>query len=533
MKKNKDFDFLNEKDVKTAKFVSLGIALVVLVILVLAVVWYQKGKDSPSNGKSVVGDVSDQSMDGEDDFNDLPDVTNPPTITVSPTASPIPTVTEIPNVSVTASNSQDPQDPQKGNMGSDSGAAVDVRKLLSSGDVKEHNKVTIGIDVSKYQGTIDWKKVASSGIDFVMVRVGYRTQKTGEIFEDTNAKYNMQEAQANGIKVGAYFFSTAINNKEAKEEADWVAKQISNYKITYPVAYDCEGYDLKDSRQYSLTKAERTDIAITFMQEIHKKGYNPMFYSSLSELQGSAKWDTHRIQNKYKIWVAQYPATPYPKTKKSSYGGVHDMWQYTSKGTIQGISRPVDVNVAYFGYDGTAQAKNNKTPDTVEADVEALMNFKDVNEKVTAKETTNLRNIPSQDKDSKVMKRLSNKEIATRTGISSSGWSRLIYKGKTYYAVSSFLTTDLNYSVPRQEVGSEDGLKTKFTDCNDVVTAKIEVNLRLLPSVTNPDAKVVASFKNGETVKRTGINEELGWSRVVYKGQTLYCVTSYLVVENN
>ena len=79
--------------------------------------------------------------------------------------------------------------------------------------------------------------------------------------------------------------------------------------------------------------------------------------------------------------------------------------------------------------------------------------------------------------------------------------------------------------------GSEDGMKTKIMESNDTVTAKIEVNLRALPSVTNPDATVVATIKNGETVTRTGINEEFGWSRVEYNGQTLYCVTSYLSVQ--
>ena len=106
-----------------------------------------------------------------------------------------------------------------------------------------------------------------------------------------------------------------------------------------------------------------------------------------------------------------------------------------------------------------------------------------------------------------------------------------MYK-RQYYAISNYLTTDMNYVVPGQDgSGSGDGLKTKFKECNDTVTAKIEVNLRALPSVTNPDATVVATIKNGETVTRTGINEEFGWSRVEYNGQTLYCVTSYLSVQ--
>lgn len=421
------------------------------------------------------------------------------------------------------------QDPQNSNMSTEQGTEVDVAELLSSGSVAETDQVTIGIDVARYQGTIDWAQVAASGIDFAMVRVGYRADASREICADTNAKYNMQEAQKNGIKVGAYFFSTAVSAEEAEEEADWVADYISQYQITYPVAYDCEGFDQPDSAQYNLTNAQRTDIAIAFMQEIYNRGYTPMFYASMGELSGNAKWDTSRIEGTYRIWVSQYPSVPYPQTGKSSYSGTHAMWQYTNRGTVAGIGRPVDVNVAYFGYEGTAQAQNDETPEEAHADVEALMNFTEVNENVTAKDSTNLRNIPSQGEESTVVYTLRNGENAVRTGVSDSGWSRLTYNGQTVYAVSSYLTTDLGYQAPVQEgAGSGDGLKTKFAERSDQVTAKIEVNLRALPSVTNPDATVVAVLHNGEYVTRTGINEEYGWSRVDYNGQTLYCISSYL-----
>ena len=425
----------------------------------------------------------------------------------------------------------DLQDPQSASMSSEQGTEVDISALLSSGRVAETDQVTIGIDVARYQGTIDWAQVAASGIDFAMVRVGYRADVSREICADTNAQYNMQEAQKNGIKVGAYFFSTATTVEEAKEEADWVADYISRYQITYPVAFDCEGFDKPDSAQYHLTNAERTDIAIAFMQEIYNRDYTPMFYASMGELTASAKWDTSRIESTYRIWVSQYPSAPYPETAKSSYSGTHAMWQYTNRGTVAGISRSVDVNVAYFGYEGTAEAVNPDTPEEVRPDVEALMSFKEVNETVTAKDSTNLRDIPSQGADSTIVYTLKNGETATRTGVSDSGWSRLTYDGRTVYAVSSYLTTDLQYQPPVQEqegAGSGDGLKTKFADRNEQVTAKIEVNLRALPSVTNPDATVVAVLHNGEYVTRTGINEDYGWSRVDYNGQTLYCISSYL-----
>lgn len=426
----------------------------------------------------------------------------------------------------------DTQDPQNSNMSTDQGTAVNVTELLSSGGVAQTDQVTIGIDVARYQGTIDWAQVATSGIDFAMIRVGYRADKSREICADPNAKFNMQEAQKNGIKVGVYFFSTATTTDEAIEEAGWVADFIAKYQITYPVVYDCEGFDQPDSVQYGLTNTQRTDIAIAFLQEIYNRGYTPMFYSSMGELTGNAKWDTDRLEGTYRIWVSQYPATPYPQTPQSSYLGTHAMWQYTNQGTVAGINKPVDVNVAYFGYEGTAQAQNTEAPEEVTADAEALMHFTQVSENVTAKDSTNLRDIPGQGADSTIVYTLKNGEIIARTGISDSGWSRLELNGQTVYAVSSYLTTDLSYQAPAapsgEGAGSGDGLKTKFAERNDQVTAKIEVNLRALPSVTNPDATVVATLHNGEYVTRTGINEEYGWSRVEYNGQTLYCISSYL-----
>lgn len=425
-------------------------------------------------------------------------------------------------------------DPETENMSMEQGTEVDVSELLSSEAVAETEEITFGIDVARYQGTIDWAQVAASGIDFAMVRVGYRMDGSREIVADSNARYNMQEAQKNGIKIGAYFFSTAASEAEAVEEADWTADYISQYQITYPVAFDCEGFERADSALYGLSAAQRTDIAIAFLNRIYERGYTPMFYSSMNEMAGDAKWETSRIEKTYRIWVSQYPSVPYPQTEKSSYQGTHAMWQYTNRGTVSGISQPVDVNIAYFGYEGTAGAQSEETPEEAHADVEALMPFTQVDEEVTAKDATNLRNIPSQGDDSTVVYTLKNGETLKRTGVSDSGWSRLIYNDQTVYAVSSYLTTDLGYQAPKQEAqeqegaGSGDGLKTRFADRNEQMTAKIEVNLRKLPSVTNPDAVVVATLHNGEYVTRTGINEDYGWSRVDYNGQTLYCISSYL-----
>lgn len=393
---------------------------------------------------------------------------------------------------------------------------------------KETDEVTFGVDVAKYQGTIDWEQAAQSGVDFAMVRIGYRTMVDGEIVPDSNAKYNMQEAQKHGVKLGAYFFSTAVTEEEAVEEANWVADYISQYSITYPVTFDCEGFTDPESRQHGLSKTQRTDIALAFLEQIEELGYEGMFYASKNELQGDAQWETSRIEADYKIWVAQYPDTPYPQTQASSYTGTHHMWQYTTMGAVAGITQTVDLNVAYFGYDGVEPPKNKETPEEVGPDVEALMDFQEVTESVTAKIETNLRDMPSQDVDSTVLYTLQNGEVATRIAVSNSGWSKVVFEGNTYYAVTSYLTTDLNYDPYATE--PDDGIKTVFTEVNEQVTAKELVNLRTLPSVEHEDSQVVAQLKNGEVITRTGINTDVGWSRVEYNGQILYCVSSYLML---
>ena len=403
--------------------------------------------------------------------------------------------------------------------------------------VKETEETTYGIDVARYQGTIDWQQVAASGVDFAMVRVGYRTMEDGRIVADSNARYNMQEAQQYGIKLGAYFFSTAVTEEEATEEADWVAEFISQYSITYPVAFNCEGFDDPANRQYSLSKAERTDLALVFLKAIEKHGYEPMFYASKNEMENETKWEISRIENDYKVWVAQYPENPYPATPASSYSGKHQMWQYTREGTVDGITQSVDMDVAYFGYEGINEPMNEEPPEIAKPDPEALLNFVDVYERVTAKIEVNLRSLPSQDEESKELYLLKNGETALRTGYSDTGWSRLEFQGQIYYAVSSMLTTDMDYDPSKPDNSSTavdkdgDGLLTEFTPVNETVTAKQEVNLRSLPSTEHPDCKVVYLLKNGETVRRTGIDERWGWSRVEYMGEVCYAISSMLTTE--
>lgn len=216
--------------------------------------------------------------------------------------------------------------------------------------VTEAEKLTFGIDVSMFQEEIDWARVAGAGIDFVMVRIGYRKSATGEIMEDERARYNLQEAAANGICLGAYFFSTAVDEDEVREEANWVCAFLKDYPIMYPVVYNCEGFQRKSSRQYGMSVEERTTLAQIFLDQIEDAGYTGMFYAAKGELQDNLCWDTNRLEERYQIWVAQYVDKISVAFARPEYNREYAMWQYTDKGSVQGIQTVVDLNVAYLEY---------------------------------------------------------------------------------------------------------------------------------------------------------------------------------------
>ena len=203
------------------------------------------------------------------------------------------------------------------------------------------------------------------------------------------------------------------------------------------------------------------------------------------------------------------------------------MWQYTHDGKVSGVAGTVDRDVAWFGYSEAAAPKDPTAPEPATPDVEAMMTFREVSDSVTAKISTNLRSVPSQGDDSKVLATLQNGDWITRTGVSDSGWSKVEFEGRTYYAVSSLLTTDLDGETEETQP-NPDGIQTQFRSVSEKVTAKELVNLRNIPSTQREDSKVVAQLKHGDIALRTGINEDVGWSRVEYLGQVLYCVSSYL-----
>lgn len=411
-------------------------------------------------------------------------------------------------------------DPQNAEL-HEEGALVEAQEL-----VPVENRSN-GIDVSKWQGKIDWQAVKNSGIEFAFIRIGYRGEN-GIIYKDDNADYNIQQAQKAGILVGVYFFSTAVNEAEAKEEANWTLKAIEGYSISYPVVYDCEGYKSADSRMYDLEAETRTNNALAFLDTVSEAGYDVMFYGARNDLRSTYYWDVSKIEKTYKVWVAYYPEETYPQVEAPEYNSKFHAWQYTNKGTASGISGNVDMVVCYF----QKEKANPKNPSAAPSEAKAPLTNEEkmytaVNETVTAKDKTNLRKGPSTSYDIVVV--LKNGETVTRIGIGTNGWSKLQYNGQTVYAITSYLTTDLTVKddTPPETTSADVVAGHTFTAKSDKVTAKEFVNLRALPTT---DSEIIGTLNSGEFLERTAVSNK-GWSRLIYNGQTVYAVTSYLSNE--
>ena len=239
----------------------------------------------------------------------------------------------------------------------DSGTIIE-KEITVSGSIR-------GIDVSAHQEWIDWDSVKASGIEFAMIRVGYRGWGSGTIIEDKYFERNIREAKRVGLKVGVYFYSGAINTSEAIEEAQFVINKVRNYSLDYPVAFDFEDFENTESRYYKLDKNQRTDISIAFLDMVKRYGYTPMMYGNPNYFNNERYFDTSRLVTQYKVWLAHYYWADSARNqysdfvnflasgKKTGYSyegkqGTIDMWQFSSEGIISGINGRVDLNISYF-----------------------------------------------------------------------------------------------------------------------------------------------------------------------------------------
>lgn len=207
---------------------------------------------------------------------------------------------------------------------------------------KENDEIVSipGIDISQYQGNIDWKKVAESGIKFAFLRVGVRTYGDGSIHIDEKFHENVKGATENGIEIGVYFFSQAITKEEAIEEADFTINAIKNYNITYPVVFDWEIIMEDVARTDDLSVEILADCCTAFCERVKSAGYTPMIYQNLRT--SLLKLDLLRLKD-YDFWLAQY-------IEKPTYCYDYQIWQYASDGSVPGIEGHVDLNISFKNY---------------------------------------------------------------------------------------------------------------------------------------------------------------------------------------
>ena len=201
--------------------------------------------------------------------------------------------------------------------------------------LKEHktSNTEVGIDVSKWQKNIDFKKVKDAGATFAMIRLGYQDGVNGKYILDKYFEENIKNANENGIKVGVYFYSYADSKKEAKKQAKWVIENVKKYKIELPIAFDWECYTSFNKMNLSLFGLG--EVADSFLDEVKKLGYKPMLYGSKNYLNSVWKY------NNYDVWLAHY-------TNKTNYDGKYVMWQICDNGIIDGIEEKVDIDILYF-----------------------------------------------------------------------------------------------------------------------------------------------------------------------------------------
>lgn len=193
------------------------------------------------------------------------------------------------------------------------------------------------IDVSSHQGEIDWQRVKADGIDEAYIRLGFRGWGTGEILLDEQFQNNIENAKAAGLRVGVYFFSQAISQEEAVEEAQFVLDHLEGYELDLPIAFDTEEITEDVGRANLLTQEERTDVTIAFCERIKEAGYEPMVYANVEQF--FSHLDFSRIAQ-YHIWFAQHFPRPFFPYKLY-------LWQYSSTGSVDGIEGPVDQNLCF------------------------------------------------------------------------------------------------------------------------------------------------------------------------------------------
>jgi len=358
VKLSDDFD---EKSGMTPTVVTAVVAVTLFVLIVLGIVIYMNSEQFERGGNSHSTAQSSQSAESpEDDISNwisdsqlTPGDLNfwdkypEPTKTPHPTEEPV---------------KEEPKDPSEdGNHtlvtypdGSEEWVKInqklpkneyDFTKLVCQSNLMKYyvngKKVSyVGVDISDEQDYVDFSKVKKAGIDYVMLRVGARGYSTGELILDDYFLDNIKRASNAGLDIGVYFYSQAITVEEAEEEAEMVMEYLEGYEVDYPIAFHMELIGNTSARTDALTKDEKTEIALAFLQKVESRGYNSILY-------GNKQWllteiDISKVMG-YDIWLSQVEDIP-------DYPYNFAMWQYDYEGTVAGIAGHVNMNVSFVKY---------------------------------------------------------------------------------------------------------------------------------------------------------------------------------------
>lgn len=338
--------------------------------------------------------------------------------------------------------------------------------------ISEHwQTLSYGIDVSSHNGKIDWKKVAAAGVEFVMIRCGYRGYVTGKIVQDARFEENIRGAAENGIAIGIYFYSTAITETEARQEAAWVCqildeKAQEGIKILFPVAYDFEEFFNKQkSRAENLSRQQLTKNTIAFLNYVSSSGYNPMLYASKSSV--TDYWDFDAVKD-YDFWLAHY-------VQSTNYTGEYAMWQYSCRGKVNGIQGYTDMNVSYYRYVYPSEP------------------IECINDIVTVYNSYN----DNSGKGGTIVKGVIYERIRTLV----TGWSEIRYNGLVGY------------------VKTNEVKKAEFTECDKELT--LSSNKKIYSIAVENDTYKVGTLSAGEIIQATATYKNK-WYEFIKDGEKVY-----------
>ena len=369
------------------------------------------------------------------------------------------------------------------------------------------NPLEKGIDVSKWNGSINWQSVKNSGVDYVIIRAGY-----GNSTVDSQFKNYIEGAINAGLKIGVYWFSYATSAAQAKLEAQMCLNTISPYKksINYPVFFDFEYESVSYARKngVTITKSLGTQIANSFLNTVKSQGYISDIYTNKDF---SSHYFSDDLLNSNNLWVAQY-------NSNNTFGRPFSMWQYSEKGSVPGIKGAVDLNYTCLKtWNATTSSDSNNTP--------SIDKPSTISDKGTTTDNLNFRKSAST--SSSILATIPKNTSVEILDKSISGWYKVKYKNQTGYISSKYVTLNNNNSNNNSNSNSNSNNSTPTT--SDKGTTTDNLNFRKSASTSS---SILATIPKNTSIEILDKSIS-GWYKVKYKNQTGYISSKYVTLNNN